>query len=145
MATHSSILVWRIPWTQEPDGLQSMELQRVGCDLACMHLSFLNLEGFVTFLTSKMIMATLTQYGGFRHFHIFVSSVCRMKNSPAQRLRAGPTVKLMGETRSTRQAPLRVSVDTQNLKQKGTAPIKCSSPTPMAPFAPISGPFKGCL
>ena len=42
MATHSSILVWRIPWTQEPDGLQSMELQRVGCDLACMHLSFLN-------------------------------------------------------------------------------------------------------
>ena len=30
MATHSSILVWRIPWTEEPGGLQSMELQRVG-------------------------------------------------------------------------------------------------------------------
>ena len=29
MATHSSILVWRIPWTEEPGGLQSMELQRV--------------------------------------------------------------------------------------------------------------------
>ena len=27
MATHSSILAWRIPWTKEPDGLQSMELQ----------------------------------------------------------------------------------------------------------------------
>ena len=27
-ATHSSILVWRIPWTEEPDGLQSMGLQR---------------------------------------------------------------------------------------------------------------------
>ena len=27
MATHSSILVWRIPWTEEPSGLQSMELQ----------------------------------------------------------------------------------------------------------------------
>ena len=27
MATHSSILVWRIPWTEEPGGLQSMELQ----------------------------------------------------------------------------------------------------------------------
>ena len=30
MATHSSILAWRIPWTEEPDGLQSMGLQRVG-------------------------------------------------------------------------------------------------------------------
>ena len=28
MATHSSILVWRIPWTKEPDGLQSMGSQR---------------------------------------------------------------------------------------------------------------------
>ena len=27
MATHSSILAWRIPWTEEPDGLQSMGLQ----------------------------------------------------------------------------------------------------------------------
>ena len=29
MVTHSSILAWRIPWTEEPDGLQSMGLQRV--------------------------------------------------------------------------------------------------------------------
>ena len=29
MATHSSILAWRIPWTEEPGGLQSMEWQRV--------------------------------------------------------------------------------------------------------------------
>jgi len=29
-ATHSSILAWRIPWMEEPGGLQSMELQRVG-------------------------------------------------------------------------------------------------------------------
>ena len=27
MATHSSILAWRIPWTEKPDGLQSMGLQ----------------------------------------------------------------------------------------------------------------------
>ena len=32
MATHSSILAWRIPWTEEPDGLQSTGLQRVGHD-----------------------------------------------------------------------------------------------------------------
>ena len=30
MATHSSILAWRIPWTEESGGLQSMESQRVG-------------------------------------------------------------------------------------------------------------------
>ena len=29
MAAHSSILAWRIPWTEEPDGLQSMGSQRV--------------------------------------------------------------------------------------------------------------------
>ena len=32
MTTHSSILAWRIPWTEEPDGLQSMGLQRVTHD-----------------------------------------------------------------------------------------------------------------
>ena len=30
MATRSSILAWRIPWTEEPGGLQSMGSQRVG-------------------------------------------------------------------------------------------------------------------
>ena len=37
-ATHSSVLAWRIPWTEEPGRLQSMGLQRVGydgSDLAC--------------------------------------------------------------------------------------------------------------
>ena len=33
-ATHSSILAWNIPWTEEPDGLQSMGLQTVGHDWA---------------------------------------------------------------------------------------------------------------
>ena len=33
MATHSSILAWEIPWTEEPGGLQSMGSQRVGDDL----------------------------------------------------------------------------------------------------------------
>ena len=32
MATHSSILAWRISWTEEPSRLQSMESQRVGHD-----------------------------------------------------------------------------------------------------------------
>ena len=32
MATHSSILAWKIPWTEEPGGLQSMASQRVVYD-----------------------------------------------------------------------------------------------------------------
>ena len=32
MAIHSSTLAWKIPWTEEPDRLQSMGLQRVGPD-----------------------------------------------------------------------------------------------------------------
>ena len=37
-ATHFSILVWRIPWTEKPGGLQSMESQRAGHNLACKRL-----------------------------------------------------------------------------------------------------------
>ena len=32
MATHSSILAWEIPWTEEPGGLQSVGSQRIGHD-----------------------------------------------------------------------------------------------------------------
>ena len=32
MASHSSILAWRIPWTEEPGGLQSIGSQKVGHD-----------------------------------------------------------------------------------------------------------------
>ena len=32
MATHFTILAWKIPWTKEPGGLQSMELQRIRHD-----------------------------------------------------------------------------------------------------------------
>ena len=42
-ATHSNILAWRIPWTEDPGGLQSMGLQRVGHsrgDLAHTHANF---------------------------------------------------------------------------------------------------------
>ena len=37
MATHSTILVWEIPWTGEPGGLQAMGSQRVGHDCAATH------------------------------------------------------------------------------------------------------------
>ena len=38
MATHSNILAWEIPWTEDPGGLQSMGLQRVGHSLAAEHV-----------------------------------------------------------------------------------------------------------
>ena len=43
MATHSSILARRIPWTEEPGGLQSMTLQRVGHDRATSLLGVLSM------------------------------------------------------------------------------------------------------
>ena len=38
MATHSSILSWKSSWTEEPGGLQSMGLQRVGHACATNHM-----------------------------------------------------------------------------------------------------------
>ena len=47
MATHPRMLAWRIPWTEEPGGLQSTELKRVrrnGRDLADMHTCIADLH-----------------------------------------------------------------------------------------------------
>ena len=41
MATHSSILAWRIPWTEEPGGRQSMGSQRVDHNRATKQLDLL--------------------------------------------------------------------------------------------------------
>ena len=46
MATHSSVLAWRIPWTEELGGLQSMGSHRVGHDSATEHAQLR--EGFQT-------------------------------------------------------------------------------------------------
>ena len=51
MATHSNILAWRIPWTEEPGGLQSMGSQRVGHDWA----TSLQPEGLIQRLSSGRI------------------------------------------------------------------------------------------
>ena len=49
MVTHSSILAQRIPWTEEPDGLESTGSQRIGhnsSNLACVHEINLTLDQF---------------------------------------------------------------------------------------------------
>ena len=67
MASHSSILAWRIPWTEKPDGLQSVGSQTVRhnwSDLARMHfLKTLNLVWFYFFVF---------------YFGIFFSSSCKI-------------------------------------------------------------------
>ena len=53
MATHSSVLAWETPWTEEPGGLQSMGSQRVGHDWAeAQELYAQNSDRFITSLIS---------------------------------------------------------------------------------------------
>ena len=49
MATHSSILTWKIIWTEEPGGLWSMGLQRVICDLVTEQQFALYILSFMSF------------------------------------------------------------------------------------------------
>ena len=48
MATHSSILAWEIPWTEEPDGLQSMGSQRVRHHLVTTQNKKIHIMGIIT-------------------------------------------------------------------------------------------------
>ena len=57
MATHSSILAWRIPWTEEPGGLQSMGWQRVRQDWETRHRHTLNI--YVKNISAKLLIKTL--------------------------------------------------------------------------------------
>ena len=69
MATHSSILVWRIPWTEGPGGLQSIGLQRVGHDWARTHRGFrlgvvlCLVECLAMFLASAYWMPVVLPFG----------------------------------------------------------------------------------
>ena len=64
MATHSSILAWRIPWAEEPCRLQSMELQRVGHDWAgSLHFTSYIVLGFLGGASGRELSASA---GDFR-------------------------------------------------------------------------------
>jgi len=57
MATHSSILAWRIPWMEEPGGLQSMGSQRVRHDWATnphAHISHVYMEETQGWITQEV-------------------------------------------------------------------------------------------
>ena len=57
MATHSSILIWRSPWTQEPGRLQSMGSQRVGHDWATNPFTFTFQQSDRAQVTCKLLPA----------------------------------------------------------------------------------------
>ena len=63
MAAHSSALAWRIPWTEEPRGLQSMGLQRVRqeqSDLVHMHTSLKLL--LLRFLVTAVLLKPMDNF-----------------------------------------------------------------------------------
>ena len=69
MATHSSILAWKIPWTEKPGGLQSMGLQRVGHNLvterACTRVSSISFpKGNTNSLTLSFRAEPLSGWAG---------------------------------------------------------------------------------
>ena len=57
MATHSSILAWRLPWTEEPGGLQSMGSQRAGHDSAT---NAVNMTIFVCLLSCLALLSKMS-------------------------------------------------------------------------------------
>ena len=58
MAPYSSILAWRIPWTEEPGGLQPLGSQRVGHDITLLH-SAGHSSGFSSILDKRGHFLTL--------------------------------------------------------------------------------------
>ena len=76
MATHSSVLAWRIPWTEEPGRVQSMGLQRVGHDWATNTFTFFCLNSFTFFFPFIFIswrLITLQYCSGFCHTVTWIS------------------------------------------------------------------------
>ena len=56
MATHSSILAWRIPWTEEPGWLQSMGSQRVGHNQATKQINKTSIHSYALTTSINMML-----------------------------------------------------------------------------------------
>ena len=97
-ATHCSILAWRIPWTEEPGGLQSMGLQRVGHDWSnlahlCKHLylSGKNLWSFETCQVTILLSAV-----NFTSSLLSLYPTLHAAPSPALVFSIGPCFEILG-------------------------------------------------
>ena len=80
MVTHSSVLAWRIPWTEEPGRLQSTGLQTVGYDWATSLSFFLSFTFLSTnVLTAQFVSLLLNDSCTVKvakRFHLFQRSFC---------------------------------------------------------------------
>ena len=77
-AAHSSTLAWRIPWTEEPGGLQSIELQRVGhdlCNLAGRQAGRHLICGQYLLRLERMRSSNLVNQDFFSNYYLFFSKV----------------------------------------------------------------------
>ena len=68
MAIHSSILAWRIPWTEEPGGLQSTGSQRIGHDWAIKHVLY-----FIWTLFCPQTIKIAIRFNNFVKWHFIVT------------------------------------------------------------------------
>ena len=87
MATHSSVLAWRIPWAEEPSGLQSMGLHRVGHNWATNTHQILRVKILNNFLLWIWIgkrgcrsYVPLMPIIPFFTFHFSISKLFNLKN-----------------------------------------------------------------
>ena len=95
MATHSSILVWRIPGTEEPDGLPSMGSHRVGhdwsdlavaiCSSNYQTVSQADLLDLPSMLTSKAILTVIAFILDFEFSKPTFSLLCEKKKLEGKR------------------------------------------------------------
>ena len=74
MATHSSIPAWRIPWTEEPGGLQSKGLHWVGhdwSDLACTHHIYLSIPSMMEIWAASTFWQWITPLWTWVYKYLF--------------------------------------------------------------------------
>ena len=60
MAAHSSILAWEIPWTEEPGGLESVGLQRVGHGWEAKHTCVINFQLLLEQISTNLVAENST-------------------------------------------------------------------------------------
>ena len=105
MATHSSVLAWRILWTEEPGKLQSTGLQRVGHDLGIKHHHHHIHERFLNIGSSDMVDITIVYLLWF-WLWIIREQQSKILPSPSSGLSKNPSFGVTwGSLRSAQKLP----------------------------------------
>ena len=81
MATHSSILAWKIPWVEEPSGLQSTGLQRVGHDWVT-NIHTQGISHFITLMSDDQYGYLFTSLLDFTLKQLRVLGYYQLFNNP---------------------------------------------------------------